>query len=146
MSPENRRWKRRFLLNTIIYRFQCYFWDVCTFVYHWNGRRVCKLRFVFCSLLKNDFSASESDVFFSRDKSTKTLVGNTPEFTFPETNSKRPLKMGHPTRKFIFQPSIFRGEHLSFREAFFTCHGFTFFFLGSSPERNIDETPWEKRT
>ena len=30
-------------------------------------------------------------------------------YTLPETNSS-PLKTGHPKRKLIFQPSIFRGE------------------------------------
>ena len=34
--------------------------------------------------------------------------------TLPETNSS-PLKMGHPKRKLVFQPSIFRG-YVSFRE------------------------------
>jgi len=45
-------------------------------------------------------------------------------FTLPETNSS-PLKIGIPNRKYIFQPSIFRG-HVSFREgiwgANFTSH------------------------
>ena len=36
------------------------------------------------------------------------------QFTLPETNSS-PLKIGHPKRKLVFQPSIFRG-HVSFRE------------------------------
>ncbi len=36
-------------------------------------------------------------------------------FTLPETNTS-PLKIGLPNRKFMFQPSIFRG-HVSFREA-----------------------------
>ena len=31
--------------------------------------------------------------------------------TLPETNSS-PLKIGHPKRKVVFQPSIFRGELL----------------------------------
>ena len=35
--------------------------------------------------------------------------------TLPETNSS-PLKIGHPQRKLVFQPSIFRGEDVSFRE------------------------------
>ena len=34
--------------------------------------------------------------------------------TLPETNSS-PLKMGHPKRKLVFQPSIFR-DYVSFRE------------------------------
>ena len=41
--------------------------------------------------------------------------------TLPKTNSS-PLKTGHPKRKLIFQPSIFRG-HVSFRE------GRSFFLL-----------------
>ena len=35
--------------------------------------------------------------------------------TLPETNSS-PLKIGHPKRKLVFQPSIFRCENVSFRE------------------------------
>ena len=35
--------------------------------------------------------------------------------TLPETNGL-PLKIGHPKRKLVFQPSIFRGENVSFRE------------------------------
>ena len=35
-------------------------------------------------------------------------------FTLPETNFLH-LKIGHPTRKLVFQPSIFRG-YVSFRE------------------------------
>ena len=38
-------------------------------------------------------------------------------FTLPETNSS-PLKIGHPKRKVVFQPWIFRG-YVSFRE----CNG-----------------------
>jgi len=37
----------------------------------------------------------------------------------PETN-KSPLKIGHPKRKLIFQPSIFRCPNVSFREG--KCH------------------------
>ena len=37
------------------------------------------------------------------------------EFALPKTNSS-PLKIGHPRRKLVFQPSIFRGENVSFRE------------------------------
>ncbi len=35
--------------------------------------------------------------------------------TLPKTNSS-PLKIGHPKRKLVFQPSIFRCENVSFRE------------------------------
>ena len=35
-------------------------------------------------------------------------------YTLPETNIA--LQIGPPKRKFIFQPSIFRGENVSFRE------------------------------
>ena len=38
-------------------------------------------------------------------------------FTLPETNSISPLKIGHPKRTYIFQPSIFRCKlAVSFRE------------------------------
>ena len=36
------------------------------------------------------------------------------DITLPETNSS-PLKIGHPKRKLVFQPSIF-GSYVSFRE------------------------------
>ena len=35
-------------------------------------------------------------------------------YTLPETNSSH-LKIGHPKRKLVFQPSIFKG-YVSFRE------------------------------
>ncbi len=35
--------------------------------------------------------------------------------TLPETNSS-PLKIGHPKRKLVLKPSIFRFENVSFRE------------------------------
>ena len=38
--------------------------------------------------------------------------------TLPETNSS-PLKMGHPKRELVFQPSIFRC-YVSFREGIYT--------------------------
>ena len=38
--------------------------------------------------------------------------------TLPETNSSH-LKIGLPNRKVVFQPSIFRGENVSFRECVF---------------------------
>ena len=40
---------------------------------------------------------------------------NVHKCTLPKTNSS-PLKIGHPKRKFIFQPLIFRCENVSFRE------------------------------
>ena len=40
---------------------------------------------------------------------------NTPSPTLPETNTLH-LKIGHPKRKLVFQPSIFRCENVSFRE------------------------------
>ena len=42
------------------------------------------------------------------------LLRKVASFTLPETNSS-PLKMGHPKRKLVFQPSIFRC-YVSFRE------------------------------
>ena len=48
----------------------------------------------------------------------------------PETNSS-PLKIGHPHRKIVFQPSIFRGELLvSGRVSFFICVFFFPVFVG----------------
>ena len=38
--------------------------------------------------------------------------------TLLETNSSH-LKIGHPKRKLVFQPSIFRCENVSFRECSF---------------------------
>ena len=50
-------------------------------------------------------------------------------YTLPETNSS-PLKIGHPNRKVVFQPSIFRGENVSFRECMW--------MLGSFQIGNLD--------
>jgi len=48
-------------------------------------------------------------------KNTPEAKQNLPEkFTLPKTNSSH-LKIGHPKRKVLFQPSIFRC-HVSFRE------------------------------
>ena len=48
-------------------------------------------------------------LFFSKDLGVFSTNG-----TLPKTNSL-PLKIGHPNRKLVFQPSIFRG-YVSFRE------------------------------
>ena len=152
MSPDYRRWKRRFLLKTIIYRFQCYFWDLCTLVYHWNLRRVCKLRVVFCSLLKNDFSASESDgLVFPVTNRPKHSLGTPQNFHSLKLTAKDPWKWAIPqgnsssNHPFLGANILVSGRVYTCT-LFSTCHGFTFFFFGSSPEWNIDETPWEKRT
>jgi len=39
------------------------------------------------------------------------ICGKNPWFKLPEAKGV-PLKIGHPKRKFIFQPLIFRGELL----------------------------------
>ena len=44
----------------------------------------------------------------------RTFSSKSRHTTLPETNSS-PLKIGHPNRKLVFQPSIFRG-YVSFRE------------------------------
>ena len=49
-----------------------------------------------------------------------------PSVTLPETNSS-PLKIGHPKRKLLFQPSIFRG-YISFREGIFLKSSCVSFF------------------
>ena len=48
--------------------------------------------------------------------------------TLPETNSL-PMKIGHPKRKLVFQPSIFRCENVSFREGILVEHSLQIFHL-----------------
>ena len=46
-----------------------------------------------------------------------SFMGTYKQVTLPETNSS-PLKIGHPKRKLVFQPSIFRC-YVSFREGIY---------------------------
>ncbi len=52
--------------------------------------------------------------------------------TLPETNSSH-LKIGLPNRKVVFQPSIFRGENVSFRECTKKCCGLKIITTISAP-------------
>ncbi len=66
-------------------------------------------------------------------------------FTLPETNIFAPENRPGPNRKVVFQPSIFRGENVSFREGrhiFF--QGVYFFFemgVGVSNVRKFSTSP-----
>ena len=73
--------------------------------------------FVFCSLL--NISESDDFVLFPA-----ALVRNTPELTLPETNSKSSENGPGPKKKFIFQPSIFRGEILVLGRVYIPAHFF----------------------
>ena len=60
--------------------------------------------------------------------------------TLPETNISPENRPG-PKRKVIFQPSIFRGENVSFREGILII---LFFFLGDGFPTKVEppRQPW----